>query len=145
MSASTARPWIAALLVWAAIIFTLSSFPNPPGPRATELRSVVAHLAEYAIFGFLALNVIARWRGALTRRVVLTAWFLAIAYGISDELHQAFVPNRHASPFDVAVDTVGGALGVAVAAHWLRGRLPPAPGITRIAAPPGPGSPRSAR
>ncbi len=27
------RPWLFALLAWAALIFLLSSFPNPPGPR----------------------------------------------------------------------------------------------------------------
>ncbi len=145
MNTSTARPWLVALLAWAAIIFTLSSIPNPPGPRVTELRSILAHLVEYAIFGFLALNVIARTRGAASLRVAFAAWLLTVAYGISDEVHQAFVPNRHASLLDVAVDAAGGALGVVASAHWLRHRLPAAQPISRTAARPGPGSRRSAR
>jgi VanZ family protein len=31
----------------------------------------------------------------------------AVLYGISDELHQFFVPGRHLSLFDVFLDSVG--------------------------------------
>jgi VanZ family protein len=36
---------------------------------------------------------------------------LASAYGITDELHQAFVPLRMPDPMDWLVDTVGAAVG----------------------------------
>ena len=35
-----------------------------------------------------------------------------IAYAISDEVHQLFVPGRVGSPLDVAIDSVGVAAGV---------------------------------
>ena len=37
---------------------------------------------------------------------------LGVLYAVSDELHQAFVRGRHASPIDVAIDTVGLLLGL---------------------------------
>ena len=141
MTAAPARPWLLALLAWAALIFVLSSFPNPPGPRATDLRSTLAHVAEYAVFGFLALNLLVRWRGQLTARIVAAAWLLSVAYGISDELHQAFVPRRDASLLDVLADAAGAALGVATAVLLLRARGH----LSRTADRPGPAPRRSAR
>ena len=42
---------------------------------------------------------------------------LGIAYAASDELHQVFVPGRRGSVFDILIDSVGVALGVAL---WRR-------------------------
>ena len=142
MTAAPVRPWLLALLAWAAIIFFLSSFPNPPGPRATDLRSTLAHIVEYAVFGFLALNLLVRWSRQLTGRLIAAAWLLSVAYGISDELHQAFVPRRDASLIDVLADAAGAALGVAAAA--LQHRIRTAR-FSRTADRPGPAPRRSAR
>ncbi len=48
-----------------------------------------------------------------TRRE-LPAFLLGVVYAASDEVHQHFVPGRHATPVDVAIDAVGVALGVAL-------------------------------
>ena len=110
------RIWLTALIAWAGIIFLLSSFPNPPGPRGPEWQSYLAHTIEYAVFGFLAVGLFGRVRpGAPTWGVVLAAWLLAVFYGLSDEFHQTFVANRHASALDVAFDALGAAIGVALA------------------------------
>ncbi|MBK9547475.1 MAG: VanZ family protein [Dehalococcoidia bacterium] len=53
--------------------------------------------------------------------VVLAAWAASVLYGMSDELHQSFVPNRDSNWLDVGFDAVGGGIGVAVAA-WFRDR-----------------------
>ena len=39
-----------------------------------------------------------------------------LAYGVSDELHQAFVPRRSPDVMDVLADLAGGALGAGLAA-----------------------------
>jgi VanZ family protein len=60
----------------------------------------------------------------VTGRVVLVAVALATAYGITDEVHQAFVPGRSPDPRDVVADAVGataGAFGYYVVAR-LRAR-----------------------
>jgi VanZ family protein len=45
------------------------------------------------------------------------AFFAALAYAASDELHQHFVRGRHAAPVDVAIDAVGIAAGLVA---WTR-------------------------
>lgn len=53
---------------------------------------------------------------------VVLAVVLASAYGITDEIHQIFVPGRMCDPLDWAVDTAGAALG-AVSWALLRSRF----------------------
>jgi VanZ family protein len=93
------------VLVWAAVIFTLSSIPSLStglGMWDTVLRKG-AHVTEYAILGGLLYRALGREALALA---------VGIAYAASDELHQHFVRGRHASPVDVAIDAVGLAVGM---------------------------------
>jgi VanZ family protein len=94
-------------------------FPNLP-PKDVErivfLARKSAHGTEYAIFAVLvwcARNKPARhnlrpWQWSEARLVVL----LAMLYAATDELHQAFVPNRQSSVVDVLIDTLGAVLGL---------------------------------
>lgn len=95
------------VVAWAALIFLLSSFEAPDvgsGGVDYAVRKL-AHLTEYALLGALLVRA--------TRRE-LPAFLLGVAYAASDEAHQHFVPGRHATPVDVAIDAVGVALGVAL-------------------------------
>ena len=74
--------------------------------------SPVCHFAEYLILGVLLSNAIG-WRDA-KGKVFLIAVALASAYGISDEVHQAFVPGRVPDLADWAIDTAGASLGAAI-------------------------------
>ncbi len=47
---------------------------------------------------------------------------ITFLYGVSDELHQWFVPGRHADGIDVLADGLGGLLGAYLFLK-LRGRL----------------------
>ena len=98
------------VVIWAAVIFTLSSIPSLStglGTWDTILRKG-AHLTEYAVLGGLLYRALGREPLALA---------VGIAYAATDELHQYFVRGRHASPVDVAIDAVGVAIGMLV---WLR-------------------------
>ena len=98
------------VVIWAAVIFTLSSIPSLStglGTWDTILRKG-AHLTEYAVLGGLLYRALGREPLALA---------MGIAYAATDELHQYFVRGRHASPVDVAIDAVGVAIGMLV---WLR-------------------------
>ncbi len=44
---------------------------------------------------------------------LLTLWTTTL-YGISDEIHQFFVPHREFSVHDIAADFVGGVLAVGI-------------------------------
>ena len=96
--------WIPVVL-WAALIFTLSAIPSLStglGVLDLVLRKC-AHLVEYAILGAFVLRAIAHEPLAI---------LLSSAYAATDELHQAFVAGRHASPVDWLIDTVGIVAGV---------------------------------
>jgi len=51
------------------------------------------------------------WNG----RTVGEAFLVAVAYAVSDEFHQAFVPGRGSAVSDVVIDSAGAALGLLVA------------------------------
>ncbi len=104
------------VVLWAGLIFALSSIPDLGtglGGWDLALRKL-AHAAEYAVLGLLL-------RRALLRP--LPAFLLAVAYALSDELHQHFVPGRQAALADVAVDAAGAVMGVYLG-RWLLSRAP---------------------
>jgi VanZ family protein len=92
------------VIVWAGLIFALSSIPALNSGLGTwdEVLRKCAHVTEYAILGFLLLRAMGREVPAL---------LVGIAYAASDELHQHFVAGRHGSPVDVLIDTVGLLIG----------------------------------
>jgi VanZ family protein len=95
----------APVLAWAALIFVLSSIPDLGtglGGWDLVLRKI-AHAAEFAVLGFLLLRAAGGTQLALG---------LGIAYAVSDEIHQHFVPGRLGSPLDVLIDSVGVLAGV---------------------------------
>ncbi len=95
------------VVLWAAVIFAFSSVPNLAtdlGVWDTILRKC-AHASEYAVLAVLLFRALGRNR---------PAFLIGFAYAITDELHQAFVGGRHASPFDVSMDAAGLALGLLV-------------------------------
>jgi VanZ family protein len=101
--------WVPVVL-WAAVIFTLSSIPDLGTGLGTwdiVLRKL-AHTAEYAILGGLLFRAV---------RNAPAAVLLASTYAVTDELHQTFVAGRHGAPLDWVIDSAGAILGVAVAAR----------------------------
>jgi len=100
----TLTNWLPVLL-WAALIFTLSSIPSlGTGLDTWDLiLRKCAHVTEYAILGVLLARAMGHEGPAL---------LLGILYAASDEFHQAFVRGRHASPVDVAIDTLGVLIGL---------------------------------
>ena len=111
MSASGALGRWAPVVACAAVIFAFSSIPDLGTGLGTwdlVLRKL-AHTAEFALLGLL----LAR---ALRHDGIAVA--AGVAYAVSDELHQHFVPGRVGSPLDVAIDAVGVVLGVLAWRRW---------------------------
>jgi VanZ family protein len=108
---------------WMGLIFLLSAretVPKPPGFDAS-LTSVLGHFGVYAVlaaFTWWALGAFS----ITTRQRTALAFGLALLYGISDEWHQSFVPGRQPDAFDVLVDGIGAAAGIACAT-WIASRL----------------------
>jgi VanZ family protein len=98
------RVW-APVLLWAGVIFALSSVPDLGTGLGTwdlVLRKL-GHTAEYAILGALLLRAFDQ---------AIPALAVGVAYAASDELHQHFVRGRTGAPLDVLIDTVGVVIGV---------------------------------
>jgi VanZ family protein len=99
--------WLPVFL-WAAVIFAFSAVPHLGTGLGTwdfVLRKI-AHACEYAVLGLLLVRA--------TRREHL-AVLIGVLYAATDELHQHFVPGRHATVRDVAIDAAGVVLGVLAA------------------------------
>jgi VanZ family protein len=107
-----------------ALIFWFSAMPDPGTPPG-GMSDKSAHFIAYAALGGSLIRALASGRASgVTRRRLLVAMLLATLYGVSDELHQHFVPGRTPDWLDVLADAAGavaGALGMA-AAMWIYDR-----------------------
>jgi VanZ family protein len=104
------RLW-APVVVWAAVIFALSSLSDLGTGLGTwdlVLRKL-AHAAEFALLGALLARALRRDGVALA---------LGVAYAVTDEIHQHHVPGRVGAWYDVAIDAAGVALGILAWRHY---------------------------
>ena len=136
------RAWWPALL-WAVFIFVMSTdtfssehtgwffeplirwlAPSLSAAQVDLLHHYIrksAHFTEYFVFCTLLFRGIRgaslgwRWSWGLT------ALFIAAGYSALDEIHQAFVASRQASPYDSLLDSIGAFF--AFGAIWLWFRL----------------------
>jgi VanZ family protein len=100
-----------------AFIFVLSSIAHPPElPNGSDKR---LHAVLYAGRDMPLARALA---GGLTRTVTrgmaVTTTVLSGLYGVSDEIHQIFVPPRQVEVLDAVADTIGGALGAIALYAW---------------------------
>ena len=95
------------VVAWAALIFALSSLHSLDSGLGgwDEVLRKLAHATEYAVLGGLLVRALGR---------PLPAFALGLAYAVSDELHQHFVPGRTGDPKDVAIDALGVVAGIAL-------------------------------
>jgi len=87
------------------LIFYLSSRSNPVSYDLPYGLDKVLHAIEYAVLGFM-LSFSLYKSGVKSYPAI--GWILAAVYGLTDEMHQAFVPMRDASFRDFAADGIGG-------------------------------------
>jgi VanZ family protein len=100
-------------LAWAALIFSLSAMSRPPVPQVDLPQfDKLLHACEYGCFGALLCRAMAmggRWLSP--NAAFLLALVVGGLYGVTDEFHQSFVPERCADVWDVVADCVGSAIG----------------------------------
>jgi VanZ family protein len=146
-------PWVRAwwpAIAWACVIFTLSTdsfssehtanifsavarwfFPHLTEAQFNFIHHIIrksAHFTEYFIFCLLIYRGVRgdlrgwRWTWGIS------ALSVAAGYSIMDEIHQAFVASRTASPYDSLLDSVGAFFAFAILYLWFRlrsAKLPP--------------------
>jgi VanZ family protein len=106
------------VIAWAAVIFTLSSNPDPyralpeGWPDGVfELIGSILHFFEYSLLAFLLARALV-WRGTVTLQLLWTAFVLSAFYALSDEIHQVFVPGRTFQLLDLGLDFTGSLAGL---------------------------------
>jgi VanZ family protein len=105
-----------------AVIFVLSSIPNPPTVSQPGSDKVL----HFLLYGGLAAILVRALAGGfdrpVTRRTVIVAVVVSALYGATDEFHQHFVPSRQMDAWDLAADSVGAVASALAlyAAHAVR-------------------------
>ena len=101
------------------VIFYFSSLPRPG--LAEFAPDYVLHFAGYAVLGLLAVRAFAgRLLAPAAGRVYLYAVAFSLAYALTDEWHQSFVPGRFPSLEDAAADGLGAAAAASALAFYHR-------------------------
>lgn len=112
-------------IAWALVIFIASSFSHVPGPRlGFQFEDKWHHLIVYGLLGFLVARAF-RYQSRFPRlkeRLFFWTWLTGTLYGISDEIHQYFVPGRFADVGDALADSLGAALGAWLFLAWMARR-----------------------
>ena len=96
----------ALTILYAGFIFYLSSLPTIQAPLIVAIPSFFKHVAEYSVFGFLLLASL-RASNYDGKEALILAVVVASLYGVTDEIHQYFVPGRFFSYTDVLADFLG--------------------------------------
>jgi VanZ family protein len=135
--------WLPALC-WAVVIFSLSTDAFSADHTGRILRPILfwlmphlteqtfevihifvrkaAHFTEYFIFCLLLYRGIRGGQRGWRWPWALAALFIAAGYSALDEIHQAFVASRTASPYDSLLDSMGATFAVAALFLWFRSR-----------------------
>jgi VanZ family protein len=107
--------WVPVAL-YAGAIFFLSAQTHPeehlPSFLLKDVSDKVLHAVEYAVLGGLCYRAF-RWglSEQMAARALIIAIVTASLYGVTDEVHQLFVPFRESSWQDWLADTIGAVIG----------------------------------
>jgi VanZ family protein len=114
----------APVAIYMALIFGISSISSPPD-LSTSIGDKGAHAILYSGLAALLVRALAGgWWRSFGVRIAAGAITLSTLYGVTDEIHQMFVPPRTAELADLAADLLGSVVAVSVlyAAQAVRSR-----------------------
>ncbi|MEN8265245.1 MAG: VanZ family protein [Nitrospirota bacterium] len=90
-------------------IFYLSSLRNLNLPSLPQNSDKVLHMLAYILLAFLFYHTFKK--SGIRKYVFILAFLSASIYGISDEIHQYYVPGREAAIGDLFADFFGAMIG----------------------------------
>lgn len=93
--------------VVASGIFMLSNMPGNPDLPTFPHIDKLAHITVFGLLGLTVVRALSRSLSWRPMQVSLLSIVLVTAYGVSDELHQHFIPQRTVEVLDVGADAVG--------------------------------------
>ena len=105
------------VVVYMAAIFVVSGQSDPSIPAGVSDKSL--HVLAYLGLAVLVFRALAgRLPARVTWRAAAAALTISIGYGITDELHQLYVPGRSADVADLFADAIGATLGLIGCWAW---------------------------
>ena len=108
------------LVGFCSLIFWQSSKPSLGLPSFFPHFDKLLHFSAYYVMAILAARALTREKPGISKiRVYMFAIGFCVLFGISDEIHQSFVPGRTPSFWDVAADALGSWFG----ARFYLGRI----------------------
>ncbi len=114
--------WV-PVIAYAVLIFFVSSLSHPEEtlPGFLEgLSDKFLHMLEYGLLGILFYRAFRYAAGpSLARYALVLAVLAATVYGCTDEIHQAFVPEREMEWWDLFADGAGATVGA-----WIWQKMP---------------------
>jgi len=101
------------ILIYCLLIFIQSSYPSTERIPDWPYIDKMLHFAAYALLGALFLRAFKTTKIKNNLKLVLIlSILLSSLYGVSDEIHQYFIPYRIADLMDVLADLLGSIMGV---------------------------------
>ena len=97
--------WFITFVI-AGLIFYLSSLTFAPCPPKIFFLSCLYHLLAFFFLSTFFIFSLIKGKSQ-NKKLIFFAVIIAIAYGITDELHQFFVPGRTTSFLDILLNSVG--------------------------------------
>lgn len=105
-----------SFIICASLIFFLSSQAKLPSPIKPFFGlDKIFHIIAFGAFAF-TLTFWFKTENWISKaqKYVLLVICITVLYGLSDEIHQYFVPNRSSSVYDLLADTLGAFLAVSL-------------------------------
>lgn len=109
-------PFLPAALYYGLIFYVSSRTVELPLLLPGRHADKALHFLEFAVLGWLLAFGFSRIRNLFPRLRAAAALFVGAGLAVLDEVHQSFVPGRHADAWDAVADVIGVALGI-----WLFG------------------------
>ena len=114
------RAWVWAILAagWMGLIYALSDRPSSAYEGADKATSwlpfatTIAHVGLYFVLSAFVLRPLVLLRPSTEARIAYSTVFVALVYGILDEVHQSTVEGRVSEVVDVIADVFGAVLVV---------------------------------
>lgn len=105
--------------VWIQSSYSSDQFVKLPDSTLDHNIKESLHLIEFAILYVLLVLAFLTRHGGLTRGFNLACAVIAALWGLTDEIHQSFVPYRSATLFDFVKDIIG----ISVCFYFVSGAL----------------------
>lgn len=110
--------WIPAIAC-ASFIFYVSGKPSLGLPSFPQSDKIM-HMIAYAVLAYFVARALHKVHSFGYMKLIFIGMFIAGLYGLSDEIHQMFVPTRSADAFDLLADFMGGLMGAIIYAKLLQ-------------------------